>query len=346
MSSETPTTTGTDASSPTDPDDSIDNRSELVFLYDAVDTNPNGDPLTEENRPRVDDYTGEGIVSDVRLKRVVRDALDRRGETILIKASGETGRDDKDDRYAAIKEEMRPLMEEDGPNMTEEEAFLATATDVRLFGESMTFDSPISGSYTGPVQFNFGRTMHAVNETSHGKTSVVAADSEEGDRTEGGNMFTEYRLDYALVRFHGVINEHNAAETGLSEEDVELLEDGLWHGTRNETNTASKQGHEPRLLVRVEYAEDDWHIGDLHRSFAAEPDEMAERAMRDVTDAIVDANEFVSLLDAHGEKIEAVHVRASRRLRVRVGDVDGGAFDLEQAMHDALGSERLSFTVE
>ncbi|MDG5762059.1 type I CRISPR-associated protein Cas7, partial [Natronococcus sp. A-GB1] len=167
--------------------DSVDNRSEIVFLYDAVDTNPNGNPLTEENRPRIDDFTGEAIVTDVRLKRVVRDYLDRQGETILIKASGEVGRDDKNDRYAVIHDEMEPLMEEDGPSMSEEDAFLAVATDVRLFGESMTFDSPVTESYTGPVQFNFGRSMHAVSESSHGKISVVAASSEEGNRSQGGN---------------------------------------------------------------------------------------------------------------------------------------------------------------
>jgi CRISPR-associated protein Csh2 len=325
--------------------DSIENRSEIVFLYDAVDTNPNGNPLTEANRPRVDEYTGEALVTDVRLKRVVRDYLDRLGYAILIKASGDEGRDDKDDRYAVLKEKMEPLMAEE--DLSEEEAFLAVATDVRMFGESMTFDSPIDGNYTGPVQFGFGRSMHAVNETSHGKTSVVAASSDEDDRTEGGNMFTEYRLDYALMRFHGVINEHNAAETHLTDDDVALLEDGLWAGTRNETNTASKQGHEPRLLVRLEYSDDDYHIGDLHKYFTVEPDGgMDERAMRDITDAIINVGTFISLLGDHASQIEKIHVRASRRLRVRASDIDGGPFDLEQAMLNVLDPDQVAFTVE
>lgn len=327
--------------------DSIDNRSEIVFLYDAVDTNPNGNPLTEENRPRVDDYTGEALVTDVRLKRVVRDYLDQQGETILIKASGDEGRDDKDDRYEVLMEEMEPLMAKDGPNMTEEDAFLAVATDVRLFGESMTFDSPINGSYTGPVQFNFGRSMHAVNESSYGKTSVVPASSNEGDRAEGGNMFTDYRIDYALMRFHGVINEHNATDTHLASDDIELLEDGLWDGTRSETNSASKQGHEPRLLVRIEYDTDNYHIGDLHQSFRIEPDGMDERAMRDISDGLVDATAFIDLLDTHTDDINTIHMRASRRLRVRVGDVeDGDAVDLKQAIQDTLDSDSAAFTIE
>lgn len=327
----------------TDSTGSITNRSEIVFLYDAVDTNPNGDPLTEENRPRIDDNTGKALVTDVRLKRVVRDYLDQIGETILIKASGEDGRDDKDDRYEALKAEMEPLIDD---GMSEEDAFLAVATDVRLFGESMTFDSPIEGSYTGPVQFGFGRSMHTVSESTYGKTSVVAASSEEGDRSQGGNMFREHRIDYALIRFHGVINEHNAAETHLSNADVELLEDGLWRGTREITNSVSKHGHEPRLFVRVEYADDNYHIGDLHHTLHIEPDGMDERAMRDISDGILAVDELVNLLAEHKNRIETVYVRASRRLRVGIHDTDGDPFDLELALKDALDSERVAFSVE
>ncbi|MDG5762098.1 type I CRISPR-associated protein Cas7, partial [Natronococcus sp. A-GB1] len=160
--------------------------------------------------------------------------------------------------------------------------------------------------------------------------------------------FTEYRVDYALMRFHGVINEHNAAETHLTQTDVELLEDGLWYGTRSETHTASKKGHEPRLLVRVEYETDDYHIGDLHRSFTYEPDGVEERAMRDITDGIVNATEFVTLIDSHADDIGSISIRASRRLRIRLSD--GGAedeiTDLKQTLTDVLGSEHVSFVIE
>lgn len=328
-------------------ENTLDSRGEIVYLYDAADTNPNGDPLTEENRPRTDRYNDEALVTDVRLKRVVRDYIEHVGHTIFIKASGDEGRDDKDDRYEVLMEEMEPLMDENGPNLTEEEAFFAVATDIRLFGEAMTFDSPVDGNRTGPVQFNIGRSMHEVNETGHGKTSVVAASSDEDDRTEGGNMFTDHRIDYALMRFHSLINEHNAAETYCGEDDIELLEDGLWDGTKNETITSSKMGHHPRLLIRVQYDTDNYQIGDLHRSFTFEPDGMDEKAVRDITDGHVNADEFINLINGRADHIDSVHVRASRRLQIRVGDVeDGNAYDLEQELNDALGADSVEFSVE
>ena len=321
--------------------DTIENRSEIVFLYDAVDANPNGDPLTEENHPRVDEYTGEAIVTDVRLKRVVRDYIDAQGEMILVKASGEGQRDDKGDRYETIYEEMEPLLDDE---TDEESAFLSVATDVRLFGDSRAFDeSPIDGSYTGPVQFNFGRSMHSVHEVSHGKTSVLSASSEEQREGKvGGNMYTDHRLAYALMRFHGVVNENAAEDTGLSERDVALLENGLWYGTRELTNTSSKRGHEPRLLLRVEYGEDDYHIGDLHHSLSLRT-EGDPKAMRDVSDAVIEVDDLLDLLGEHDDRIETVHIRASRRLRANANSSDGGPDLLEDALTGVLGVEGVRF---
>jgi CRISPR-associated protein Csh2 len=311
----------------------IQNRSEIVFLYDAVDTNPNGDPLTEENRPRVDDYTGEAIVTDVRLKRVVRDYLDREGNSILVKASGGEARDDKNDRYAELFEQID---EDDKRDVID--AFLDLAADVRLFGDSMAFDdSPTEQSFTGPVQFNFGRSMHSVHEVTHGKTSVLAADSEDGGA--GGNMFSEHRIAYAMMRFHGVVDENAATTTNLDENDLELLEDGLWYGTRELTNTSSKRGHEPRLLLRVEYTDDEYHIGDLHRSIGLDPQTDGPKAMRDVSHATIKFNEILGLLDEHQDRIEHVYVRVSRRLEVNANGEEGGPETLETALHSTLGDE-------
>jgi len=322
--------------------DPIQNRSEIVFLYDAVDTNPNGDPLTEENRPRVDDHTKEAIVPDVRLKRVVRDYLDRNGHTILVKASGDNQRDDKNDRYAKLYEEMEPLLDEDTDEI---DAFLSVATDVRLFGDSMAFDnSPVDDSLTGPVQFNFGRSMHPVHEVSHGKTSVLAADSQEGGG--GGNMFTDHRLAYAFMRFHGVIDENAAKDTGLTQNDVGLVEDGLWYGTRELTNTSSKRGHEPRLLLRVEYAEDQYHIGDLHKHVTLDPKTEDPKAMRDVSNAVINLDELLGLLEREADRIDSVSARVSRRLTVSADGEEGGAELVESTLEESLSKENVSVSDE
>lgn len=317
----------------------IQNRSEIVFLYDAVDTNPNGDPLTEENRPRVDDHTEEAIVTDVRLKRVVRDYLDRKEHTILVKASGDTQRDDKSDRYAKLYDEMEPLLDDE---INEVDAFLAVATDVRLFGDSMAFDeSPVGGSFTGPVQFNFGRSMHPVHQVSHGKTSVLNANS-DSEGGVGGNMFTDHRLAYALMRFHGVIDENAGKDTGLTEDDIKLLEDGVWYGTRELTNTASKRGHEPRLLLRVEYADDQYHIGDLHKHVTLEHKTEDPKAMRDISDAIINLDGLTSLLNSEADRINEVSVRVSRRLPVSASGEEGGADLVKSALESALSEQQVT----
>jgi CRISPR-associated protein Csh2 len=324
----------------------VSNRSEIVYLYDAVDANPNGDPLTEENRPRVDDYTEEAIVTDVRLKRYVRDYLDRNGETIFVKKSGSNQRDDKNDRYEYILEEiLEPQLDEDYSDTELEEALLDEIADIRLFGDSMAFDdSPIDGSYTGPVQFNFGRSMHPVHETTHGKTSVLAADSEEGGA--GGNMFSEHRLAYALLRFHGVIDEHAAADTRLTEDDVELLEEALWQGLRSETNTSSKRGHEPRLLLRVEYDEEAYHIGDLHQTLELEPQVSDPKAMRDISDLVIDIDELIEALANDTDAIDSVTVRASRRLQIQHAGEQGDCSLLTSALEDTVGTDAVSVSYE
>lgn len=329
-----------------DSDTTVSNRSEIVYLYDAVDANPNGDPLTEENRPRVDDYTEEAIVTDVRLKRYVRDYLDQEGETIFVKKSGSDQRDDKGDRYTYILEEiLEPKLDEDYSDAELESAFLNEVADIRLFGDSMAFDeSPIDGSYTGPVQFNFGRSMHPIHETTHGKTSVLAADSGEGG--VGGNMFSEHRIAYALIRFHGVIDEHAAADTRLTEADVELLGEALWQGLRSQTNTTSKRGHEPRLLIRVEYDEDAYHIGDLHRALNLEPQVSDPKAMRDITDAAIDIDDFIEIVDTNADAIDSVIVKASRRLQIQYDDEQGGHRMLKDALKEAVGDDTVTVSYE
>ena len=71
---------------------SVENRSEIVFLYDAVDANPNGNPLSGANRPRIDPQTQQAIVTDVRLKRYLRDQLDDDGHGVYIRNVHEEGK--------------------------------------------------------------------------------------------------------------------------------------------------------------------------------------------------------------------------------------------------------------
>ena len=148
------------------------NRSELLFLYDLNDANPNGDPL-DENKPRIDEETETNIVTDVRLKRTIRDYINSKyDDDIFVKEKasekGEGIQDAKarakdylpNDNYESIDEAKKVLNQE----------ILNSCIDVRLFGATIPLDVKIknknkSGSsiFTGPVQFRMGRSLHKVD---------------------------------------------------------------------------------------------------------------------------------------------------------------------------------------
>lgn len=93
-------------------DDTIQNRSEIAFVIDAKDTNPNGDPLTADNEPRIDPVTGQCVVTDVRLKRYLRDQLEEDGHVVLI-ANPNDDVLTREEMYDAVAEEMvsAPVMQ-------------------------------------------------------------------------------------------------------------------------------------------------------------------------------------------------------------------------------------------
>src|SRR5690606_24746226 len=99
------------------------------------------------------------------------------------------------------------------------------------------------------------------------------------DKTQG--TFTEmYVLPYSLIGFYGVINENAAKQTTLTNKDVDLLMDGLWNGTKN-LISRSKIGQIPRLLMKVNYNEKDYHIGDLNALLKLKSD-VREEEIRDI----------------------------------------------------------------
>lgn len=319
----------------TNASDTVTNRAEIMYIYDAVNTIPNGNPNTEENRPRVDRRTNKAEVTAVRIKRVIRDYLDRSGHPIFIKKTSSEGvRDDKDDRYEILMEKASELHDD---RVSEREAFLKTATDVRLFGEAMAFNAYDfdTDEFIGPVQFSIARSLNEVDQKAIGKTSVMNANSSEGG--DGGNMYTDHRLPYALINVHGTVDPFRAQDTLMTDDDIDLVVDGLWNGTREMTLTTSKHGHEPRLLVYVEY-DDNAYLGDLHREIGLELADgvPSEKAMRDITDGVLNITSLVDVLSENEDKIDSVTVRVNRRVHVRNDSAVGGGDVIENALTENL----------
>lgn len=286
--------------------DKIKNRSEILFLYDVKNANPNGDPM-DANRPRIDEETGKCLVTDVRLKRTVRDYLFNKGYN----------GDDGQDIY---------IREEDGKPVTgakrsdaykDKDDFISKFIDVRMFGgvsaPKKSKDSAAKTfNLTGPVQFGMGKTLNVVKENFIKGTGAFATEEGSTQRT----FREEYNISYGLVAFHGVINEYAAEWTNLTEEDVEELIEGMWNGTKN-LLTRSKKGHMPRLLIKIDYAEKGFFIGDLAELVTLQPvDEKREEEYEDVADFILNVYELNKQLQAHSEKINNVKIISDERLKL------------------------------
>lgn len=300
----------------------IKNRSEILFLYDVTYANPNGDPV-DENKPRIDEETGINIVTDVRLKRTIRDYLhDYRDQDIFILET-------RDDRGNLRTKEDRLSDYKDDPDLICEKCI-----DVRLFGATIAVKDK-NVILTGPVQFKFGRSLHRVDLTYMKGTTVMPS---RQDRKQG--TFTEkYILPYSLIAFYGVINENAARNQGikLTEEDIGLLLEGMWNGTKNLLST-SKAGQMPRLLIRVVYKENNFHIGELDRRIRFVSPKNDEE-IRDIADGRLDITDLVGVLKLHGGKISELYFACDERV---LFTMDGKDVTLKEAL-DGLPVRELSF---
>lgn len=290
----------------------IKNRSEIVFLYDIKDANPNGDPM-DENKPRIDEETEINIVTDVRLKRTIRDYLhDFKEKEIFIRTiEYETGKiqdakmriedflvDEKGKKLDKSKLNLGQMKETMRKNV------LRDCIDVRLFGATIpvekTRDEKSSITLVGPVQFRFGRSLHKVEVVHIKGTGAFASEKEKAQKT----FRDEYILPYSLICFYGIINENAAKTTELTEDDVNLLFDGIWNGTKNLV-TRSKIGQLSRLLLRVVYKEKNYHIGDLDKKMRLITDK-DEKEIRDISEVKLDITDLINALEINKEKIEKI----------------------------------------
>ena len=328
-------------------DDTIQNRSEIAFVIDAKDTNPNGDPLTADNEPRIDPVTRQCVVTDVRLKRYLRDQLVEDGHVVLI-ANPNDDVLTREEMYDAVEEEMGVSTEDADPEELLK-AFVKTAADVRYFGATIALDTDLADDlpdqFEGPVQFNHGRSYHEVARNTESKqlATVIANpnddEEEETEKKEQGTFATDNRISYGVIGFGGRINDNAAADTHLSEEDVERLDTLCWRALKNQTVTRSKAGQQPRLYVRVEYEQDGFEIGRLNDRIGVASD-LPEDEIRGTDDFYLDVSELVTALADNEARIDTVHVTADSAVDFALPNGETGDRDaLYAALEDALDSD-------
>lgn len=300
----------------------IKNRREFLFLYDVSFANPNGDP-NDENKPRIDEETGKNIVTDVRLKRTIRDYLmNYEGEEIFVK---EVELDDGSiqDAKARAFDFLKDTPDLEKKSLKEQKEIIATKVlknciDVRLFGATIPIDLKINSkskkssiTYTGPVQFNIGQSLHRVKLEYIKGTGAFASEKGKEQKT----FREEWILPYSLIAFHGVANENSAMDTSLTEEDLEKLKIAIWYGTKN-LITRSKNGQMPRLLIEIVYKEGvKSHIGDLDKYINIKTDKKDEE-IRSPKDYELDITELLEVLEEEHDKIEKILYKKDRNLRI------------------------------
>ncbi len=320
----------------------LKNRHEILFLYDAKFVNPNGDPA-DENRPRIDEETETNLVTDVRLKRTIRDYIyDFLKKEIFIRqiamADG-VGIQDAKERFKnflePFKDKTKKLSEilEIG-----RKEILQKCVDIRMFGAVIPVEAEKKKGalvLVGPTQFRMGRSLHRVETKYIQGTGAFASKAGLAQQT----FREEYVLPYSLIAFYGLVNENAARDTLMTDEDMDLLLEGMWMGTKN-LITRSKMGQTPHLILDVVYGEDSYHYGDLDRLVSLKS-ELGDLEIRDPKDYQIEIGPLLNALGTVKGKIVKVRFAVSDFLTFVA---DGNVTSLEEGLKSkGITTERLEF---
>lgn len=282
----------------------LSKRTEILFLYETENANPNGDPLNE-NRPRYDSEENKVLVSDVRLKRTIRDYWyeykgynGTDGKDIFVR---ETTYEDKGKTFVSDGKRRAKAFQES------KQTVLDQCIDVRTFGGVLPLDKD-SITLVGPTQFQMGKSLNKTDIVTEQGTGAFASGDGKGQAT----FRTEYKVPYALIGFNGIINEKAAVYSQMTDEDKALLLEGIWEGTKN-LISRSKFGQTPLFLLTVEYNEP-YYIGGLRQrlKLITEKNEMQLRSTDDYT---LDVSVLMAELVSQKDKISNVTVRIDPRLK-------------------------------
>ena len=204
----------------------LKNRIDFVYIFDVQDGNPNGDP-DAGNLPRVDAETGMGLVTDVCLKRKVRNYVQTAkgqadGYDIFIKEKAvlntliDKAHDDSEVKAAKDKTEAARMF------------MCKNYYDIRTFGAVMSTGKN-AGQGRGAIQLTFARSVDTIATAEHSITRMAVATEKEAEKQGGDNrtMGRKATVPYGLYVCHGFVSANLAQQTGFSEEDLELFWDAL-----------------------------------------------------------------------------------------------------------------------
>ncbi|MEV0648294.1 type I-C CRISPR-associated protein Cas7/Csd2 [Phytomonospora sp. NPDC050363] len=198
-------------------------RHDVVIYFDVTDGNPNGDP-DGANQPRIDDTTGEGLVTDVAIKRKIRNTVS------LLKGD--------DPRYGifveaghALNTRIDKALKESAGDPADARTWLCDHYfDIRTFGAVLSTGAKVegkkgrgAGQIYGPVQLTFARSVDPIDPTTHAITRVTQTKQEDIDKGESTEMGSKWTVPYGLYRAHLFYSAPRAAQTGITGDDLAVL---------------------------------------------------------------------------------------------------------------------------
>lgn len=225
----------------------LKNRIDFVYIFDVQDGNPNGDP-DAGNLPRVDPETGMGLVTDVCLKRKVRNYVEiAKGcadgynifikekavlNTLIDKAHDDSAVKAAKDKTAAARQYM-----------------CKNYYDIRTFGAVMSTGKN-AGQVRGPIQFTFARSVDPIATAEHSITRMAVATEKEAEKQNGDNrtMGRKATIPYGLYVAHGFVSANLAKQTGFSEEDLQLFFEAL-QNMFDQDHSAARGLMSPQKLI-------------------------------------------------------------------------------------------------
>lgn len=278
----------------------IKNNADFLFIYEAINCNPNGDP-DQENKPRMDYDTHTNLVTDTRLKRYLRDYFMQKGYDVFVSMEEKT-KVKPDTKFVSVVERMLSNPEsvktffESNEEMAKafDEVLIEkkdkagvfkslqsaankklnffildklvkdTFIDIRLFGSAFAVKE-FTQAYTGPVQINWGYSLNKVYPVESNSIVTIMWD-------DSSTFGKDHRIHYSLLSFHGTMNAPAAKYTGLTLDDVEKFRDAVWNAIPS-LPTRSKMNQYPKLYLEIIYQDGyhNGHFGDLRNYIRCTP---------------------------------------------------------------------------
>ncbi|MGP1443620.1 MAG: type I-C CRISPR-associated protein Cas7/Csd2, partial [Dialister pneumosintes] len=208
---------------------------DFIMTIEVNNANPNGDPLAGNN-PRIDSK-GYGEISDVCIKRKIRNRMQDEGYEIFVKS-----RERQDDGFNSLEERYNEFFKGEKDNLVVEKGFNEKWIDVRTFGQVITYEKKSIG-IRGPVSISIGKSLSPIDITTMQivrSTNGMEAKSQSGRSSD--TMGTKHYVEYGVYAIYGSVNCFFAEKTGFDKDDLEVLKESLRTLFINDSSSARPEG--------------------------------------------------------------------------------------------------------